>query len=380
MSSSIDFLAMQCKPSTSYAEQTRELPLEVVVISPELHRLDLGDVSRTPRELVLIIELLLTNVTEATRKIDELQEAMVNIPIGFSRETLLSIAVNGNHLQVVELLVNKGACLTCTNLKHQTALHHAADQGNRDMIAFLLSKGAPIDCIDTGYITPLYFAVKQGHVEAVKLFIEKGATIHCVNYHGETPLHWAAFLGNIEIASLLIEALKERSLLEVNSKNSAGQTPLHLTAYCQDIRQSIAIATLLLKEGADPNMGNNSGFTPFHWALRCCDGYMNLSKPFCFYDFPKPKACDWKSLEEFLDLFLHYGADINRANAWGWTPLHYAIKERAHPRLFHLLIQKGASLHSKNDHEETPFEFASIWYPEIASLLRTKEKKKCVIL
>ncbi len=397
MSSSIDFLSAQ--PSTSYSRPREEIPLEVIANSPEedkkiltkelnlskirdlLSDLNLGDISRTPAELTAISELLLANEeAEAISQIDKLQEAKINIPIGSSRETLLSIAVAADHLPIAQLLLRKGACLSCRNLRDQTALHLAADQGNVSMISFLLDNGAYIDYIDKDHLTPLYFSVKQGHVEAVKLFIERKAMIHCVNRHCETPLHWAAFVGHTVIVELLINALKEQSLLEVNCKSNSGQTPLHLIAYCPDIQRTYAIAKRLLQEGADSNLGTNYGFTPLHWALRCCSD-MNILKPYAFSDYSFTlKPYDWKNLEELLDLFLHYGADINRANESGSTSLHHAVKIRAHPKLLYLLIQKGADLSLKNKEGKTPFDFATIFYPEIAPLLRIKEKKKCIII
>ena len=95
-------------------------------------------------------------------------------------------AMNGAALQmaacysdaaVVELLIEKGADMTQTNMGNRrfsgTPLHSSAYHGNIPAIAVLLDRGADINASSHG--TPLWYAARAGNVGAISMLLDRGA-------------------------------------------------------------------------------------------------------------------------------------------------------------------------------------------------------------
>ena len=106
-----------------------------------------------------------------------------------------------NVLQVVELLLSRGANKEHRNVSDYTPLSLAASGGYVNIIKLLLSHGAEINS-RTGSklgISPLMLAAMNGHTQAVKLLLDMGSDInaqvrvtvtptrdlapHCMNGH-----------------------------------------------------------------------------------------------------------------------------------------------------------------------------------------------------
>jgi hypothetical protein len=142
-------------------------------------------------------------------------------------------------------------------------------------------------------ITPLREAVSYCNTELVQKSIELKADLNQVDYKGQTALHDAASLDDLETVKQLIEAGADPNkinregatpLLLTDSKDVkklliekmnpetinqdgyyyVGQTALHEAASLDDIET----VKQLLNAGADPNKINGNGDTPLHIALR----------------------------------------------------------------------------------------------------------------
>ena len=101
--------------------------------------------------------------------------------------------------------------------------------------------------------------VRFNCVETAKLLIERDANPGLVSNNGSTALHFAAHRGNEQVAELLIHHAK----IDVDSKDSAHMTPLHLAC----VSGNTAISRMLLDRGADTRAKSTEHMTPLHTAV-----------------------------------------------------------------------------------------------------------------
>ncbi len=72
-----------------------------------------------------------------------------------------------------------------------TALHLAAANGHVDIVRLLLDKGAALEVRDAQHRSPLSVAAQSGHAAVVRLCAERGAQLEITDERGRTPLHLA---------------------------------------------------------------------------------------------------------------------------------------------------------------------------------------------
>lgn len=114
-------------------------------------------------------------------------------------------AIEENNLKIVRLLVDHGADLNIS-CYGQVPLEKAIAKGNSEIIQFLLNNGAdPNWKNDTASENAFMYAVKKGTPEIVSLLIDKGARVNEVDKYGETVLVKAIRAKRLDIMTLLIE-------------------------------------------------------------------------------------------------------------------------------------------------------------------------------
>ena len=101
-----------------------------------------------------------------------------------------------NHMEITKILISKGADI---HIYQDFPLRYAADTGNIYLLKYLLEIGANPRAKDSG---ALIMAAKRGYIDIVKVLIDFGANIHCGN---EAPLRWSARNGYIDVVKYLLE-------------------------------------------------------------------------------------------------------------------------------------------------------------------------------
>ncbi|WAO96991.1 Hypothetical protein NCS54_01468900 [Fusarium falciforme] len=89
----------------------------------------------------------------------------------------------------------------------RSALGIACTNGSIDVVDVLLKKGADITVADNDGLTPLNAASANGHIEVVKLLLEKGADVTVADDGGRTPLNSASNNGHVGVVKLLTGSL-----------------------------------------------------------------------------------------------------------------------------------------------------------------------------
>uniref|UniRef100_A0A8C2ZA04 Euchromatic histone-lysine N-methyltransferase 2 n=1 Tax=Cyclopterus lumpus TaxID=8103 RepID=A0A8C2ZA04_CYCLU len=95
------------------------------------------------------------------------------------------------HVDVIKVLLNRGADVTISDKELNVCLHWAAYAGNVDIAELVLNSGCSLASVNMHGDTPLHIAAREGYLECVTLFLSRGADIDIMNREGDTPLSLA---------------------------------------------------------------------------------------------------------------------------------------------------------------------------------------------
>ncbi len=105
----------------------------------------------------------------------------------------------------------------------------------------------------------LHQVVRRNNAPGIVLFVINGADINERNSAGETPLHVAAQFGYLHCLARLLQ-LKAN----INAQDNVGKTPLH---HAVGWKHNECV-WMLLAQGACVNIQDHRGFTPLHCAAQ----------------------------------------------------------------------------------------------------------------
>jgi ankyrin repeat protein len=220
---------------------------------------------------------------------------------------LVAAGFGGSGLKVAKKLASLDpALIRAVDAKGRDALHHACDGGGkRDLVEWLLelkdeTTNQPLFPMQGDWLITLFgFGATDKTAGLVELFISRGAKAS-VDSKGNNLVHLAAGfgVGSAALVGLAVEKLN----LDVNEANSEGLTPLHLA--CGFGCGVSGVISCLIELKASVNSKDSAGDTPLHHAIA---NYDTLSHK-----------------EATLELLVKAGADIHQANNSGFSPLEAA--------------------------------------------------------
>lgn len=159
-------------------------------------------------------------------------------------------------------------------------------------------------------------AAENNDVEKFKKILEWNRGIINANskdIHGNTPLHYAASKGNIEVVEMILQ-----KGVKVDADGNYGFTPLHVAVG----QGHWDIVFKLLGAGADPNAKSEEKSTPLHFAAERND-------------------------LKLLKLLKERGGNIDAKNVYDWSVLHSAasgmVKERGSWEVIRWLLSEGVN-------------------------------------
>ena len=145
--------------------------------------------------------------------------------------TSLWAACTGGHIDIVKLLIARGADVNKTTLTRSTPLRGASFHGFIDVMRYLIKVGADINTPNCIGQSPLCIAAMRGEVEAVKFLVQNGANTDQHTINGYSVMHLAAAKGKDEVISYLLEVGVSPGFHEARpSKNGYVPCPLFLAA------------------------------------------------------------------------------------------------------------------------------------------------------
>ncbi|XP_013186326.1 transient receptor potential channel pyrexia-like [Amyelois transitella] len=312
--------------------------------------------------------------------------------------------------ELLPVILNAGADIHYAEPAGLSALHLAAFSGAKNAALYLLSRGADVDYAPK-YFTPLHCAafgnsvevaeiliaseaslhavvqragcednlvhcaVRSDAVECMDLFISSGVDPGYVTSGGLNALHLAAELGSVRCLGYLLKETKI-SVNGLTKQRDKECTALHLAA----ARGYAECVELLLAEGAKANTINHRGFTALHLAARCSslecveallrDGNADPNIEDSDKRTPLHAAiCGSERASDIIDMLVSWGAQVNKKDVYGYSPLHLAAIDGLTPCV-ETLIFLGADVTSKSKKGHTALSVIARKTPKSLAILR----------
>ena len=182
-------------------------------------------------------------------------------PAGDTGEPPLHRAARVGDLDAARELIGRGAAVDARDAGGRTALDAAALSDHIELVELLLERGAAVGlATNRGGSTVLHVAAQRGSLDLVRLLVSRGADVAARNDAGATPLHYAAQSRRTDAARVLLDAGADPRA----ASGRRGVTPLHLAANVGHA----PMVELLLERGADPGTRNADGLRPADMARR----------------------------------------------------------------------------------------------------------------
>lgn len=138
--------------------------------------------------------------------------------------TPLHAAASRGRLELVELLLAHGADAKAVTESGYSILYAACNHNTSiEVVRLLLEKGADPGIKSADGVTPLQNAAWREPAELLNILLDGGAEIDQIGYGGDTALHWAIMGDNYEAALLLAKRGADGSI-----PNLKGTTALKL--------------------------------------------------------------------------------------------------------------------------------------------------------
>lgn len=243
--------------------------------------------------------------------------------------TALYVAACNGFVEIVRLLLARGANVEFSDGDGETPLYVATLNGFLEIVVLLLDiGGANVDRCDQDGITPLYIACEHGHLKVAQALLARGASAAIADATGDTSLHVAAQNGHMEVVQLL---LTRQSLdVSVDRGNTLGVTALSMASQYGFVD---VVRVLLLQGGASVDAAGSEGVIPL------------------------PMVAHNDHLDVVQEL-LNQGADMSVKDADGETALHFAA-QNGHSEIVQLLLERGANIDGADNAGVTALSIAA---------------------
>jgi len=225
--------------------------------------------------------------------------------------TALRITASNGNVEVMKLLLERGALLHSKTRKGQHALHIAAEYGQVDTVLLLISKGFDVGAVGGTSETALHVASKNAQRNVIKALLVNKArhNVATRDKYRYRPLHLAIMYGGRPTVATLIK----HAILFLDARDGSGATSLHLAC---EIGDSYIVGLLL-------NLNSYSSFETARHIRWHPTRY--IRERFDYYEMDR------------MPFLLRGGADVTVTTHEGNTALHIAASH-GYTDICHLLL------------------------------------------
>lgn len=174
--------------------------------------------SQPDREFLRIISK--GNAVELARILSSIPESNLN-QVSNGMTPLMTVASRGE-VEMVNLLLVRGADPNTRGSSSRTALQYAVEKNRIQVAELLLNFGADINGYDNNQLTPLIMAADRNHQQLALLLIDREADVNIQHKQGYTALIDAARNGNRELVQRLLNAGADAGLRTKNGWDAEG--------------------------------------------------------------------------------------------------------------------------------------------------------------
>ncbi|XP_049912301.1 protein phosphatase 1 regulatory subunit 16A [Epinephelus moara] len=268
--------------------------------------------------------------------------------VTFPKAVTLLDAAARNDLEEVRELLNNGVSPDLVNEDGLTALHQCCIDDFVEIVQCLLDAGACVNACDSELWTPLHAAATCGHTGLVQLLIQAGADLLAVNADGNMPYDLCEDEATLELLEMVMaeqgitqdridecRGAKEVAMLadiralvqsgaDLNAQDANGTTLLHIAS----ANGYVSVAELLLEHRAQVEVKDSDGWTPLHAAS--CWGQIQM-----------------------VELLVAHGASLNAKSVLEETPLDVCMDEEVRAKLMDLKHKHDAIMKSQDRQKGT---------------------------
>ena len=168
-------------------------------------------------------------------------------------------AVYKRHDHLVQVLLDNGADVNAQGGEYGNALQAASFSGCEEIVQTLLDKGSDVNAHGGYYGNALQAASYRGHHKVVRLLLNHNAVVNWKDRQGRTAFHLASAGGQVETVETLLSFGSDPTTVDKQGRNA-----LHHAAS----NGNVGMVYWLLKKGFDPNCTDRDGWSSLHWAAK----------------------------------------------------------------------------------------------------------------
>ncbi len=287
------------------------------------------------------------------------------------KETLLMTAVNSGNLEMVDLLLSRGADVNVPGGRGDTVFDMLpiGDIDKRNAMAKKLIDAGAIQ-IDGEFAgrTDLMWAVQLKDKQEVRRLIAEGADLNAKDAAGSPVWEFALQCEDKEVLQELVTAGMDIN----NTFNADGKNLFMQVLYLQDDDT----AKFLLEHGADVNAesksGARAGYTPVFFAQNPAMIQQLAAKGadvnHCAKDGVLPMM--GRNAAE-MEVFINAGADVHKTDSR--TGMNYMTKAALKNGIeeVKLLLRAGLDINAKDENGWTPLMYAAASKAQVGAIRQT---------